>query len=294
MRVWILSVLLLTIGCGLRAPPDDELSRERPPADVGVPEPGDWIDEAPGPIVRPDLVAEGGIVRDRTTGLEWQRVHSGRFANGQLEEVCNDLVIDGKSDFRLPTRSEILSIVDLAVADDKAPAFAEVLAEGVPADAYVWTATPAYGLAEARWVVGTHDGVAARCVEGMWLVRCVRGGRVSSGPRYLLEGEVVRDLRTALVWQRGIEEGLHDKASASLRCAARGARLPSVHELHSIVDARRRSPAIDPVFVDTPRETFWSASENAKYAHYAWAVSFDTGETVYANRDSQFRVRCVR
>ncbi|MBI2388512.1 MAG: DUF1566 domain-containing protein [Deltaproteobacteria bacterium] len=297
MRVSLAGALVAThlCACGWFGPTDGSLSRDTSePGAAAAPPPGDWIDAPRWRLLPPDLVAEAGVVIDRTTGLEWQRVHSGRYAVEQLDAACKDLVIDGKTGFRLPTRSELLSIVDLDVVDREAPALPKLLSEQVTSDGFFWTATPAVGLGGGRWIIGTHDGVAARGAEGMWLVRCVRGEPPANGPRFAIDGDFVRDLHTALRWRRAVEEDLHAVVDASARCAARGERLPSVYELQSIVDARRRSPAIDPVFGETPRETFWSASDNAKYAHYGWAVSFETGETVYANRESQFRVRCVQ
>lgn len=293
--------VVVALGCSLRAPNEHSL-QAGPAADAISEELGDWVDEPPGRIGPPDLRIEGGLVIDRATGLEWQRAVGPLCSLGQADAACAALIVDAKSGFRLPTRSELLTIVDL---DAWEPSIVKEFTFPLDPDAgapdaelgprdFFWTSTPSVGAGGSRWTVQFYDGVAARRLEGVLPVRCVRGGKAHSGPRFAIEGGDVLDTRTGLRWRTSIEVGLFDMATATETCKASGYRLPTELELESIVDTRRRSPAVDPIFGRTPRETFWSSTNNAGLAWYGWAVSFETGEAVYANRDSRFRVRCVR
>ncbi len=73
-------------------------------------------------------------------------------------------------------------------------------------------------------------------------------------------------------------------------------RLPTRIELVSLIDYTRGVAAvtIDPVFVGTPADIFWSASPvGAPAMGTTWRVDFGTGE-VHPSTASMARVRCVR
>ena len=71
-----------------------------------------------------------------------------------------------------------------------------------------------------------------------------------------------------------------------------GWRLPTMHELLSLVDYSKRNPACS-VFPDCPSEWFWSSSAYSGSASYAWVVDFNYGYTSFADVGVH-RVRCVR
>lgn len=58
---------------------------------------------------------------------------------------------------------------------------------------------------------------------------------------------------------------------------AEGWRIPSVHELRSLISRRCQDPAINiQVFPNAPSWTFWSATEFSQNPDYAWQVDFKT------------------
>jgi len=71
-------------------------------------------------------------------------------------------------------------------------------------------------------------------------------------------------------------------------------RLPSYDELESIVDYGRYSPAIDPVFVNTTSDGYWSATTFANYTSNAWLVHFYDGNDGWDDKSNSLYVRCVR
>jgi len=72
-------------------------------------------------------------------------------------------------------------------------------------------------------------------------------------------------------------------------------RMPTVEELHSIVDHSRWSPAIDAAYFPlTPPHYYWSALPNASYAGSAWIVEFGYGHDGTADKGNGYAVRLVR
>ena len=74
-----------------------------------------------------------------------------------------------------------------------------------------------------------------------------------------------------------------------------GWRLPSMHELQSLIDESRAAPAIDPeAFPATPSEGLWAGTALAGVPGSAWFVSFDEGIAYNAVYEHPYRFRCVR
>ncbi len=71
-------------------------------------------------------------------------------------------------------------------------------------------------------------------------------------------------------------------------------RLPNVRELQSIADYGRDNPAIDPIFINTQSNNYWSSTTYHNITSYAWLVTFGSG-TVYSSRKTNgYYVRAVR
>jgi hypothetical protein len=72
-------------------------------------------------------------------------------------------------------------------------------------------------------------------------------------------------------------------------------RLPTIAELHTIVERERYNPAINTeVFPGTPSVWFWSASVDAKYPNSAWHVNFGNGYDGNYDKNDSNAVRLVR
>lgn len=125
------------------------------------------------------------------------------------------------------------------------------------------------------------------------------------------DGEVVLDHQKGLHWARcSAGQKLVDNHCAGLanrytwdqamaltsNLAGNGDwRLPTVEELQSLVEFRVFNPAIDPgMFPNTPPTNFWSSSEAAYDAFYAWTVHFANGFSNWRHKRQRFEVRLVR
>jgi len=111
----------------------------------------------------------------------------------------------------------------------------------------------------------------------------------------------VLDTATGLTWQQDLSSSTYDWQGAMDYCAnliyAGHAdwRLPTPHELRSLVDQGRFLPAIDPVvFPNTPSSSFWSSSARPNVSTYAFRVDFYYGSVIDNFKGDSFSVRCVR
>lgn len=240
--------------------------------------------------------ADQATVTDDVTGLVWQReLAPGTYTWDEARAYCEDLVL-GACDWRLPTRIELTSIVSYARAS---PAIDPVAFPDTP-NADVWSATPSIPVAMGAWVISMGNGfTSATAATDAELVRCVRGGSRGSAVRYQATPDTIVDLATGLAWQRVIDGGLRtqDEATqycASLPIAGGGWRLPSIHELHSIVDTSRTAPALDPdAFTDGAFDGR-SGTRIVGDPNLTWGISFTIGSSMTFIDATVHQVRCVR
>jgi hypothetical protein len=139
-------------------------------------------------------------VTDNNTGLMWQKCSSGQnndstcsgdvssynwyqasgtydaSYNASSQSVCGSLNLGGQTDWRLPTKKELMSIVDYSVPYP-GPTIKTAYFPNTVASFY-WSSTTYAGGPEVAWGVGFYYGVVAYDVKyGGGYVRCVRGGQ---------------------------------------------------------------------------------------------------------------------
>jgi hypothetical protein len=138
--------------------------------------------------------------------------------------------------------------------------------------------------------------------------------RVAPDSRYINNGNgTITDQQTGLMWKRCSEGQSGSSCSGTpslatwqtaLQSAAGSAfagfvdwRLPSVKELHSLVEYGCHSPSINTNrFPNTPGAIYWTSTSDNGDPSYAWAVSFDYGlfESTIPKNFSGGSVRLVR
>jgi hypothetical protein len=116
--------------------------------------------------------------------------------------------------------------------------------------------------------------------------------------------EAVLDKETGLVWEQSPATTTHTWSGARLECTSRttggrkGWRLPSVHELASLVDPSVASPGptLPPEhpFTDAQSVNYWSASTNGATSTLAWMVLFGGGAVGVFSKAGDGHLWCVR
>lgn len=244
-----------------------------------------------------DYDAAADVVTDRVTGLVWQRATPAEFYDWwEARDYCTGLDLDGQTDWRLPSRMELVSLLDFGGLD---PTIDLDAFPGTPSD-FFWTASPvpflnlAYGVRFELGFIYDHDPHASG------RVRCVRASYVAPDPRFTYDASTVSDQGTGLQWQRD-HFPARDWLAALDTCESLDLaghtdwRLPTLKELQTLVDDRRLQPSIDVVaFPDTPSEWFWSSTPIQYPPNEAWATSYTDGyASIHAFTELQL-VRCVR
>lgn len=236
---------------------------------------------------------------DRVTGLQWQREHTEKLDWQTAVDTCQNLSLQGYDDWRLPSRIEIVSMVDYT----RQPT-ADGLAFEKTALDYFWSSSSVSYDASLAYSVYFGAGLTAYGMKGgaSAHVRCVRGGTAGISPRYTISADEVLDRNTGLIWQRqASSEGL-SFTTAILLCSESKLngkvnwRLPSTKELQTIVEERFAKPMIDTaVFPNTPNGRYWTSS-TAGGAGSTNAVYLEMGDgtTEHAASGEPFFVRCVR
>ena len=122
--------------------------------------------------------------------------------------------------------------------------------------------------------------------------------------RYTVNGGTVLDKQTKLTWQRTPSTTKYSWADAKTACAAAGAtlggsgwRVPTIKELHTLIDYSQpaTAAAIDPAaFPETPMDNFWSSTPLSGSTSMAWNLSFVLGNPSSASITSTLYVRCIR
>ncbi|MBI5102843.1 MAG: DUF1566 domain-containing protein [Nitrospirae bacterium] len=245
-----------------------------------------------------------GTVTDNNTGLMWQQDdHSDITCNG-ANAYCDGLAIDGYSDWRVPGKHELTSLIDYSISYPGPtidtvffPTSDQPHWSNYWSTAYAGNSSSAWNATFSRGSVTSHDkdnaDIILYCYPGGYPcsftyyhnVRCVRGGVVT--PSFTDKGNgTVADNNTGLVWQQG-EPGTMTWGSALSYCEGltlggdSGWRLPNVKELESLTDDSRY-PAIDTnYFPNVIRSYYWSATTYALDPIYAWFVGSYSGSVEY-------------
>jgi hypothetical protein len=268
-----------------------------------------------------DYSVTADTVTDNVTGLVWQRISAIHTAWAAAKTYCDQLVLAGASDWRLPTHIELVSLFYVKPGiDDKM--VNTVVFPDAPTDSGwpFWSSTPIppvmqgighLGVAfDARLIV---FGVSADTIpEGPGIaVRCVRGeipsnARNASGApngRYTIANGVVFDEQTKLAWQQTTSLLKYLATDASTYCAAltfpsfsSGWRVPTWKELHTLMDARTRQ--LDPTaFPDAADDFYWSSDTSYFFTpNNGGKKAIHMGPHGYAMDGDglgPYRVRCV-
>ena len=255
-----------------------------------------------------------GTVTDNNTGLMWQKQDDGNLynwyqASGTYNEtynptsqnVCGSLILGSHSDWRLPTKKELISIVNYGIP----PPGPMIMTTYFPntTSGWYWSSNSNVLMPESARYVDFYDGdIAGYSKDNPNYVRCVRGGQPSS-PSFADNGNgIVTDNRTGLMWQQG-EAGTMTWGSALSYCEGLSLgdksdwRLPNIKELESIADDTKANPAIDTTFFpNVMSANYWSSTTDGGNLTYAWYIFFYYG-VVYdfqGSKSNSYYVRCVR
>ncbi len=237
-----------------------------------------------------------GTITDNVTGLIWQKQDDATGRTwADAGAYCDASTLGGYSDWRLPSRIELISIVDKGGYN---PAINATYFPSTASSGY-WSSTT-YGTFSAIYVGG---GPFYSSKTDSYYVRCVRGGQITQNLTDNGNGTVT-DSGTLLTWQQG-ENSLMAWETALTYCEGLSLagqtdwRLPNIKELFSLVDDTRYNPSINTTYFPSTGSkyygAYWSSTTNAGHPSVAQYVSFGNAYTgVIYDKASSLYVRCVR
>lgn len=256
-----------------------------------------------------------GTVTDNNTSLIWQQTDDGNTYNWyqatgtydptynpESTDICGTLTLGGASDWRLPSKKEMMSIVDYSIPYPGPVINTSYFFPNINSVIY-WSSTSYAVLPFNAWSILFLDGTIRTGNKPAPLnVRCVRGGQ-NPGVYLVDNGNgTVTDSRTGLVWQQD-ETGAMTWGDPFSYCegldlgGSTSWRLPSIKELESLSDDMKFSPAIDiGNFPNAQSSNYWSSTTFALQPSLVWFVNFDDGVVDYNDRHGAggVFVRCVR
>ena len=129
--------------------------------------------------------------------------------------------------------------------------------------------------------------------------------KMGVGKRFVVltnwSSQAVLDKETGLVWEQSPQPVPTAWVNARFACTGKttgnrkGWRLPSVHELASLVDPAQSNPALPLSHPFTVLSAnYWSATPHAEFSTNAWIVLFFNGSMGFASKTNNFLVWCVR
>ncbi len=132
-----------------------------------------WPMPAPGGANAPSYTQNAdGTLTDDVTGLLWEQwADGGEYTQAEAASYCQALTIGDCAEWRLPTKLELLSIVDYTRVN---PAIDVMAFVGTENDFY-WSSTPSAGSPDFAWYVSFAEGNTANgSTSEPHRVRCVR------------------------------------------------------------------------------------------------------------------------
>ena len=250
-----------------------------------------------------------GTITDNVTGLMWQQGDSGEltFENGTL--YCDNLVLGGFTDWRLPTKEESMSILNL---DSNNPALNTTYFPTTTAG-YWWSATVLYNNVNAIWVTNAGGGTGPKLKTETisaggtlkYHARAVRSSAAAVTVTNFSDNNdgTITDNVTGLMWQKSpaataytweqalaFAENLTDASYTDWR-------LPNIKELVSINSETTNAPSINTTFFPTVAATrYWSSTTQlAPGSTSAWFNDFqNAGITSHDLKTVSHPIICVR
>ena len=245
-------------------------------------------------------------ITDNITGLMWQKTDNGESTWENAVTNAATINTGGYNDWRLPTPSEALGILNFNNSLALNSTFFLNKAGGTPG--YWWT-SDLFGTSTTNvWCTNTGGGLGPKpktetiSAGGVFRyhARYVRGAKANNGHNYLNNGNgTITDTDTNLMWSQvpSTAKSWNDAllyAEGLTLGSNSDWRLPNIKELQSLVEITRAtasaattSPCINrTLFPNATATAYWSStSVKATTPNAAWLVDFgvNTGTTPSRN-----------
>ena len=249
-----------------------------------------------------------GTITDNVTGLMWQQVDGGEMTIENATIYCENLILGGFSDWRLPNPIESFSILN---HQNNNPAMNTTFFIASTAE-YWWTNTYELNSTTKVWCTNAGGGIGnhpkSETISAGGIKRFhVRAVRDISLPTTLAnhftdngDGTITDNL-TELVWQKTPNTQAQNWENALVYAENLALsnlsdwRLPNIKELQSLNDESRTNPSINPLFFPSIGvNNYWSSTSLPNQTTNAWYLNTQFGISTYSSKTTANYVLCVR
>ena len=236
-------------------------------------------------------------VVDNNTGLEWQQtISENSYKWDEAVTYCADSTYAGKSDWRLPTKTEILTIFDSVGYNIYFMETDVVWTSSLKNSNSPW----AMDFSGGSSFIGSKDGYAK--------YRCVRGDiqpEAEFHSAVMGNGdEIVADSTNHLLWQASVTAANSEKTWKQALAYCENLtyagfsdwRVPNKNELFTLLNNGETTPAsYFPNAYSVLNETFWSSS-SVQAGNQAFVVDFNNADISFSTKSNsdKHNILCVR
>lgn len=251
-----------------------------------------------------------GTILDNVTGLMWQQVDGGQMTHENAIVYCDNLVLGGYSDWRLPTPIEAYSILNHQNAN---PAINTTYFSSLttPGAEYWWTSVFENNSTTKVWCTNAGGGIGnhpkSETIDAGGTKRFnARAVRTVTTPIVLPNhftdngNGTITDNLTQLVWQNipnpnavTWEQALIYAEGLTIGTTSDW-RLPNIKELQSINNELATNPSVFlPYFSNVGIHNYWSSTTLPNQTLSAWYWNTQFGITTYDVKTNSNYVLCV-
>ena len=248
-----------------------------------------------------------GTITDNVTGLIWQQVDGGEMTIENAITYCDNLVLGGFSDWRLPTPIESFSIINHQNSNPAINTNYFTLTSA----GYWWTSVFENNSTTKVWCTNSGGGIgnhpkAETVSAGGTKKFHARAVRTVTTPTTITNhftdnGDTITDNLTQLVWQKipntaalTWEQALVYAEGLSIGNLTDW-RLPNIKELQSINNELATNPSVfAPYFSNVGVHNYWSSTTLPNQTLSAWYWNTQFGITTYDLKTNSNYVLCVR
>ena len=251
-----------------------------------------------------------GIITDNVTGLMWQQVDGGQMTHENAIVYCDNLVLGGYSDWRLPTPIEAYSILNHQNAN---PAINTTYFSSLttPGAEYWWTSLFENNSTTKVWCTNAGGGIGnhpktetidaggtkrfnARAVRNVTTPTTITNHFTDNG------NGTITDNLTQLVWQKTPnpnvvtwEQALTYAEGLTIGTTSDW-RLPNIKELQSLTNEAATNPSVfSPYFSGLGVHNYWSSTSLPNQTTKSWYWNTQFGITTYDVKTNSNYVLCV-
>ncbi len=226
-----------------------------------------------------------GTVTDNNTGVMWQKEDDNQvYSFSQAQNACGTLELGGYDDWRVPTKKELMSLVDYSVAYAESNPLPQINLTFFPNTnaANYWASTDSVSAQGVDFGTGLYSRSLDPSAANVYL-RCARGSSPANQSLVDNSDGTVTDSTTGLMWHKVAAEQKTwaDSLSYCEGSAVGGYedwRLPNIKELEAWFDDTRSSPAVNAAYFQaTLTDAYWTSTTRAGRPDEVWGIDVSSG-----------------